>query len=171
VNTNPECEAESWESSFKQLLLLYGHRNWIVVADSAYPAHSNPGIETLFTGGVHTEVVTKVLDAIGASNHVRANVYVDAELKQVAEEAAPGVGALRRNLFQLLAGKNTQELAHEEIIARLDRAGKLFRILILKSTLAIPYSSVFLELDCGYWSEEAEERLRRIQAKETAGAL
>jgi hypothetical protein len=58
-------------------------------------------------------------------------------------------------MIRQLAGNNTHELAHEEIIARLDRAGKLFRILILKSTLAIPYSSVFLELDCGYWSEEA----------------
>jgi hypothetical protein len=74
-------------------------------------------------------------------------------------------------MTQLLAGKNTRELTHEEIIARLDRAGKLFRILILKSTLAIPYSSVFLELDCGYWSEEAEERLRRVQPDKTATSL
>jgi hypothetical protein len=124
----------------------------------------------VFTGGDHTEVLRKVLDAIGASIHVRTNVYIDAELKQVAEEDAPGVTALRKELIRLLAGKNTRELAHEEIIARLDRAGNLFRILILKSTLAIPYSSVFLELDCGYWSEEAEERLRGVKATETAGA-
>ena len=171
MNTNPERESESWESSLKRLLPLYGHRNWIVIADSAYPAQSNPGIETVFTGGEHTEVLKKVLEAIGASIHVRTNVYIDAELKQLAEEDAPGVSALRTEMIRRLAGKNTHELAHEEIIARLDRAGKLFRILILKSTLAIPYSSVFLELDCGYWSAEAEERLRRSQAKEAAGAL
>ncbi len=170
MNTDPIQEAESWESSFRRLLQLYGHRNWIVVADSAYPAQANPGIETVFTGDDHTEVLKKVLDAIGVSIHVRTNVYVDAELKQVAEEDAPGVIALRKEITRLLAGENTCELAHEEIIARLDRAGKLFRILILKSTLAIPYSSVFLELDCGYWSAEAEERLRRVQATEIAGA-
>jgi L-fucose mutarotase/ribose pyranase (RbsD/FucU family) len=171
VNTNPGRESESWESRFNDLLRMYGHRNWIVVADSAYPAQSNPGIETVFTGGDHTEVLRKVLDAIGASVHVRTNVYLDSELKQVAEEDAPGVSALRKEMTQLLAGKNTRELTHEEIIARLDRAGKLFRILILKSTLAIPYSSVFLELDCGYWSEEAEERLRRVQPDKTATSL
>lgn len=170
MNTNPVREAESWESRFKRLLPLYGHRNWIVVADSAYPAQSNPGIETVFTGRDHTEVLRKVLDAIGASIHVRTNVYVDAELKHVAEQDAPGVTALRKEMTRLLAGKNTRELAHDEIIARLDGAGKLFRILILKSTLAIPYSSVFLELDCGYWSEEAEDRLRRVQATGTGGA-
>lgn len=171
MNTNPEHEAESWESSFKRLLPLYGHRNWIVVADAAYPAQSNPGIETLFTAGDHTEVLREVLEAIDASKHVRAHAYLDAELNQVAEEDAPGVSALRDKLIRLLAGKNTHELAHEEIIARLDRAGKLFRILILKSALAIPYSSVFLELDCGYWSQEAEERLRRVQTTEIAAAL
>jgi L-fucose mutarotase/ribose pyranase (RbsD/FucU family) len=159
----------SWEIRFKSLLPLYGHRNWIVVADAAYPAQSNPSIETLFTGCDHTEVLKKVLDAIGASSHVRASVYVDAELKLVADEDAPGVGALRNEMTRLLAGKNTRELAHEEIIARLDQAGRLFRILILKSTLAIPYTSVFLELGCGYWSEEAEKHLRVVQAKETAG--
>jgi hypothetical protein len=88
----------------------------------------------------------------------------------VAEEDAPGVSVLRNELKRLLAGKNTRELAHEEILVRLDMAGKLFRILILKSTLAIPYSSVFLELDCGYWSEEAEDRLRRVQTTKTARA-
>jgi L-fucose mutarotase/ribose pyranase (RbsD/FucU family) len=118
-------------------LQIYGHRNWIVVADLAYPAESNPGIETVFTGGGHTEVLKKVLDAIAESFHVRTNVYLDAELKQVAEEDAPGVSALRKEMIRLLAGNNTHELAHEEIIARLGRAGKLFRILILKSTLAI----------------------------------
>jgi hypothetical protein len=42
----------------------------------------------------------------------------------------------------------------------LDEAGKTFNVLILKTNLTLPYTSVFLELDCGYWSEEAEQRLR-----------
>ena len=125
----------------------------------------------MFTGGEHTEVLKKVLHAIGVSTHVRSNVYIDAELKHVAEEDAPGVSAIRMEVMRLLTGKNMRELAHEEIIAGLERAGKLFRILILKSTLAIPYTSVFLELDCGYWSQEAEERLRRVQRNKTTEAL
>jgi L-fucose mutarotase/ribose pyranase (RbsD/FucU family) len=171
VNTNPDRESETWESRFERLLPLFGHRNWIVIADAAYPAQSNTGIETIFTGADHTQALAKVLDAIGASSHVRANVYLDAELKLVAEGDAPGVTALRNKIAGILAGKNTREIAHEEIITRLDQAGSLFRILILKSTLAIPYSSVFLELDCGYWSEQAEKSLRSVLATETAGAL
>ena len=170
VNTILNRESESWEFRLERLLPLFGHRNWIVVADAAYPAQSKPGIETIFTGRDHTEVLGRVLDAINASRHVRANIYLDAELKLVAEADAPGINALRSEMTRKLAGKNTLELAHEQIIDRLDKAGSLFRILILKSTLAIPYTSVFLELDCGYWSHEAENRLRSAQAKETAGA-
>lgn len=165
MNPNLHRESESWKTRFERLLPLLGHRNWIVVADAAYPAQSNPGIETMFTGDDHAEVLSKILAAMGASGHLRAHAYVDAELKFVAEQDAPGVSAIREKLTRLLAGENTRELAHEEIIARLDQAGKLFRILILKSTLAIPYTSVFLELDCGYWSQEGEKRLRDRQAQ------
>jgi len=167
VNSNRVRVSESWESRFERRLPVFGHRNWIVVADAAYPVQANPGIETLLTGGDHTEVLKKVLDAIRAAGHVRANIYFDAELKLVPEEDAPGVSALRDQMALLLAGRNTRELAHEQIIARLDQAARLFRILILKSTLALPYTSVFLELDCGYWSEEAEKRLRSRQSKLT----
>jgi hypothetical protein len=167
----PYRAIESWQSRFNSVLPLYGHRNWIVVADAAYPAQSNPGIETLATGGDHLEVLRNVLDAVGASRHVRANVYVDAELEFVEEEDAPGVSALRHEMRRMLANNHTQEMAHEQIISRLDQAGALFRVLILKSTLAIPYSSVFLELDCGYWSEQAEKRLRGAEAKEIATSL
>ena len=171
MNTEPDREVELWKGRLNCLLPLYGHRNWIVVADAAYPAQSNRGIETLATGGEHLEVLRIVLDAVGASSHVRANVYVDAELKFVEEKDAPGVSTLRHEMRRMLANSHTQELAHERIISRLDQAGTLFRVLILKSTLAIPYSSVFLELDCEYWSERAEKRLRGVEAKEIAASL
>jgi L-fucose mutarotase/ribose pyranase (RbsD/FucU family) len=163
VTTDRDREIESWKSRFEHLLPVYGHRNWIVVADAAYPAQSNPGIETLFTGADHIELLEEVLGAIDSSRHVRPIIYLDAELKLVTDDDAPGVNALRERLAQSLAGKKTHEVAHEQIIARLDEAGKLFRVLILKSTLAIPYTSVFLELDCGYWSEQAEKRLRATE--------
>jgi hypothetical protein len=31
--------------------------------------------------------------------------------------------------------------------------------------MLIPYTSVFFELDCGYWNAEAEERLREAIMK------
>ncbi len=153
--TNPQ-----WEHQLHTLLPLFGHRNWIVVADSAYPAQSKPGIETIVSGAGHLEVARKVLDAIAASKHVRANLYLDEELDYVAEADAPGVTAYRNSLHAL-AGTAAQKLLHEQIIARLDQSAQVFRILIIKTVMTIPYTSVFFELNCGYWSDDVEQRLRR----------
>jgi hypothetical protein len=85
---------------------------------------------------------------------------MDAELERVSEGDAPGVTDLREAIDRVLSGHNMRILPHEQIIAKLDQNAKLFKIAIFKSTLAIPYTSVFLELDCGYWNDKAEKRLR-----------
>ena len=112
------------------------------------------------TDADHPLVLKATLDAVNNSKHVRASIYFDAELKSVSEQDAPGIVGFRKKLMDLIAPRDTHVLPHEQIIAKLDESGKLFRILVLKSTVAIPYTSVFFELDCGYWSREAEERLR-----------
>jgi L-fucose mutarotase/ribose pyranase (RbsD/FucU family) len=153
-----------WERQLRALLLAFGHRNWIVVADSAYPAQSKPGIETTVSGAGHIEVARKVLDAIAASKHVRANIYLDQELQFVAEKDAPGVSRFRTQLADMLKTANATTMPHEQIIARLDQTAQVFRMLIIKTKLAIPYTSIFFELDCGYWTPEAEQRLRQAMA-------
>ncbi|HUA98707.1 MAG TPA: RbsD/FucU domain-containing protein [Terracidiphilus sp.] len=150
-----------WEQQLSALLPVFGHRNWVVVADSAYPAQSKPGIETIATGEGQMEAVIKVWGAIAGCKHVRANVYADREIAFVEEADAPGIGAYRDGLKGALEGARPRYIPHEEIIAKLDRAAEVFRILIVKTAMTIPYTSVFFELDCGYWSAEAEERLRR----------
>jgi L-fucose mutarotase/ribose pyranase (RbsD/FucU family) len=152
--------APDWECRLTALLPLFGHRNWIVVADAAYPAQSNAGIETILTGAEQLQVIRTVLDAIAASKHVRANIYLDRELEFLHEKDATGVASYRQQLVALLDGLELLRLPHEQIIAMLDQSAQLFRILIIKTELAIPYTSVFFELDCGYWNAEAEERLR-----------
>jgi L-fucose mutarotase/ribose pyranase (RbsD/FucU family) len=156
TSTSPD-----WKSELSNLLPLFGHRNWIVVADSAYPAQSKPGIETIAAGEDQMRVVRKVLDAITACNHIRANVYADKELAFVAENDAPGITEYRRQLDAALYGARVNRIPHEQIIQKLDQSAQVFRILIVKSDMTIPYTSVFFELDCGYWNAEAEERLRQ----------
>lgn len=156
-----EPDHHAWELELRRRLPLFGHRNWIVVVDAAYPAQSNPGIETIVTCAEQVEVVSKVARALAACQHVRANVYTDAELAIVAESDAPGVTAYKQHLASLLSGCANQQLPHDEIIAKLDQCARLFRVLILKTNLTIPYTSVFFELDCGYWTAEAEQRLRQ----------
>ena len=150
-----------WQRKLAAELPVLGHRNWIVIADSAYPAQSRPGIETIATGADQIDVVKAALKAVDDATHVRANVYLDAEMKYVAEQDAPGIDAYRKHLAALLKNRAVNLVPHEELIAKLDEAAKTFRILILKTTLTLPYTSVFLQLDCGYWSPQAEQRLRR----------
>ncbi|HUT30999.1 MAG TPA: RbsD/FucU domain-containing protein [Sedimentisphaerales bacterium] len=162
--------ANHWQSKVNDELPVLGHRNWIVIADSAYPAQSRPGIETIATGADQIAVVEAVLRAVDKATHVRANVYLDAEMKYVAEQDAPGIDAYRRRLALLLDKREAKSIPHEELIAKLDEAAKTFRILILKTNLTLPYTSVFLQLDCGYWSPQAEQRLRQaIREAEKSG--
>ena len=78
--------------------------------------------------------------------------------------------SLRDEIDRLLKVRRICELEHEQIISRLDKSASLFRIVILKSTLTIPYTSIFFELKCGYWSEDAERRFRHSLAHEGAAA-
>ncbi len=160
MSEEPEVKQPEWSPHLAALLPLYGHRNWIVVADAAYPAQSRPGIETIAVAESQPETVTSVLAAIDASPHIRPIIHLDAELDFVRESDAPGVAEYRQQIGKILSGRAVQRLPHEKIIARLDQAAHLFRVLIIKTSITIPYTSVFFELDCGYWNADAEQRLR-----------
>jgi L-fucose mutarotase/ribose pyranase (RbsD/FucU family) len=149
-----------WEHQLAVRLPQFGHRNWIVVADAAYPAQSSPGVKTIVAGAGQVQVLHKVLDAIVATKHIRANVYLDYELHFVPEKDAPGVERYKQELDALLAHSTVFRLPHEQIIQKLDQSARIFKILIIKTEMLIPYTSVFFELDCSYWNAEAEERLR-----------
>ncbi len=139
---------------------LLGHRNWILIVDSAYPLQSSPGVETVETNASQLDVVQAVLDTVNHSIQVRPDIFMDAELPFVSDQDAPGVSAYRMQIASLLRPYKIQSLPHEQIIARIDQAGKTFHILVLKTTMTIPYTSVFIQLNCRYWSDDAEARLR-----------
>jgi len=142
----------SWKELLARRLPELGHRNWIGVVDSAYPLQTAPGVEMAWTGADH----------FVAAPHIRGIVHLDAELARLPEAHAPAAPAFRERLQTELRGVETIALPHEELIAKLDAAGKLFRVLLLKSSLTLPYTSVFLQLECGYWSAQAEQALRAV---------
>jgi hypothetical protein len=153
-----------WQSRLGQMMPLLGHRNWIMIVDSAYPLQSSAGVETLETNADQMEVIRKVLGAIDSSIHVRPIVYMDAELPFVTEKDAPGVTKYREEIKTALAGRPITSLPHEQIIAKVDDVGKTFHIVILKTTMTVPYTSVFLQLNCKYWSDDAEAQLRKAMS-------
>jgi hypothetical protein len=152
--------AAAWQEPVTELIPAYGHRNWIVIADAAYPAQSRSGIQTIVTDADQLEVSSFVLAKLAGCRHVRPAIYLDAELPMVEDADAPGIDKYRQQLKEMLAGRKITSLPHERIIDRLDKAGEKFSVLILKTNMALPYTSIFLQLECGYWSDDAEKRLR-----------
>ena len=160
VATGEASRSNRLQDILSKKLPVLGHRNWVVIADMAYPAQSSPGIETVYVGGDHVSAIREALHAIEKAPHVRPVVYLDKELQFVAEDDAPGISRLRADLTGLMDKKVTHELKHEEIISKLDEAGKSFKLLVIKTDCTLPYTSVFVRLECGYWSDAAEKKLR-----------
>lgn len=156
----PHGAQPEWKSRVAESLPLLGHRNWILIVDSAYPLQTSPGVETIETNANQVDVVRSVLGTVHNSIHVRPVIYMDSELPFVSETDAPGVSTYRTQIKSLLSHYKIQSLLHEKIIEDIDEAGKTFHILVLKTNMTIPYTSVFIRLDCKYWTEEEENNLR-----------
>src|SRR5271170_7320996 len=91
-----------WKAKVVESMPLLGHRNWILIVDSAYPLQSSPGVDTIETHSGQLDVLAFVLDAINHSVHVRPDIFMDTELPFVPEQDAPGVSAYRTKVADLL---------------------------------------------------------------------
>jgi hypothetical protein len=160
LHAAPADAPAGWRAKVAETMPLLGHRNWILIVDSAYPLQASDGIETIETNASQSQVIRYVLAAIDRSIHVRPLIYMDAELPYVPEQDAPGATAYRYEIKQLFRDFPIEQLPHERIISTVDETSKQFHILVLKTNMAIPYTSVFIRLDCKYWSADAEARMR-----------
>jgi hypothetical protein len=149
-----------WKNKVDAAMPLLGHRNWIAIVDSAYPLQSSPGVETFETNAAMIDVVQSVLGTIEHSTHVRPEIYMDSELPSVPEQDAPGVTDYRTQIAKVLTGHTVESMLHEKIITGIGQTSNQFHVLVLKTNMAIPYTSVFIRLDSKYWSADAEKRLR-----------
>jgi hypothetical protein len=154
----------NWRDRVTDAMPLLGHRNWILIVDSAYPLQSGPGIKTIETDSSQFEVLRHVLAVMDRSIHVRPVITMDAELPFVPEDDAPGVSRYRTEISDVLHNYPVDSLPHDRVIANIEEAAKHFNILVLKTNMTIPYTSVFIRLDCKYWSADAEERMRARMA-------
>lgn len=153
-----------WKAVVQERLPLYGHRNWIVVADSAFPVYAAPGIETIAVKDDLPSVLKYVAGAIASSGHVRATVFLDKELQFIEEHDYPGVSELKQQITGTFAREQVSSIPHTEVMSKIDEAGKTLRILFIKTTGKIPYTSVYMRLDCGYMSDEVERKIRTAMA-------
>lgn len=150
----------NWRKELNETLPLLGHRNWVLVVDKAYPLQSAAGIQTVYADEDLLDVLKLVLKEFKRLKHVKPIVYTDKELLFMRDDLCKGVDSFKSNLTQLLSKQSVQVIPHDEIFSKLDAAAKLFNILVIKTDCLMPYTSVFMELDCGYWSADKEKSLR-----------
>jgi len=154
-----------WKEKFNEQLPLLGHRNWILIVDKAYPMQSANGITTINTKKDIPEVLKVVLDSIKREKHTRPGIYTDKELTFMDDKLCSGVEKFQEDLKNTLSGYNVNSILHDEVFSKLDKASKLFNVLVLKTECLMPYTSVFLELNCGYWPDDKEKELRDKMTK------
>lgn len=149
----------------EDLLPALGHRNWIQIADMAFPSLASPGVQTIVADEELLPVLDFVLEALSEQPHIRPIIWLDAELDFVREEWAPGIIQFRQELSERLQGLSVNKLPHEQLIAKLSEASKQFQVVVIKTRTCLPYTSVFIELDCAYWDENRERLLRSAMVR------
>lgn len=148
-----------WQHQLDSMLPLLGHRNWIIVVDKAFPTQTS-NMQVINTNDSLLSVIKYTLGEINASTHVSPIIYEDKELSFLTENEVPGIDTYKASLAELLAGRSAAAILHDSVFTKMDAASRLFKVLVLKTNATIPYSSVYFQLDCKYWSPEKEKQLR-----------
>ena len=154
----------SWQAAVDRQAAQLGYRNWIVIAEASYPAQNRAGLRQVVADVEIPEAVDYVLRALERTENLRPRVYLTRELRSVENDFAPGIEDMRKRINEALHGHEAAELEQQSLMTLLEDAGRSFDVLVIRTRSAMPYASVFLELQPGYWDEASESRLRdRIQ--------
>lgn len=151
---------QPWHNAVKQQIGQLGYRNWIVIAEASFPAQNRPGVHQITATGDVPEVLDYVLKSLEQSENVRPQLYVTRELRSVENDFAPGIDDHRKRVQSAFHGHETTELDQQSLLTLLADANRSFDVLVIRTNTALPYTSVFLELQPAYWDADSEGRLR-----------
>lgn len=154
--------AKPWLETLRYELGYLGARNWVVIGEAAFPVHSRRGLRMIRIDGEIPDVVDAVERVIEEKHHLEPRIYVAAEAASVPHDYAPGIKDYHQDLEEALHGREAVQLDHDRLIAMLNNTREVYRVLIIKTRTALPYTSVFMELGSGYWDAESESALRDV---------
>lgn len=150
----------TWHAAVERQAGQLGYRNWIVIAEASFPAHSRPGTRQVSASDGIPEALDYVLTTLEHTENVRPHIYLTRELRSVENDFAPGIDELRKKIQSSLHGHEPTELEQQSLLTLLEDANRSFDVLVIRTSTALPYSSVFIELQPGYWDVDSETRLR-----------
>ena len=164
----PDRTAPVWAGTVEREVDALGIQNWIIVAESSFPVVTRGGVRTLVVDGEIPQIVDFIVNHLEKSETVTPAFNTARELSFVSNDRAPGIDSLREQLNKSLHGHQVRQMDNRALILLAHRDASKYAILVLKSKTSLPYSSVFIELDSGYWDRESEDRLRQ-EMKEAQG--
>lgn len=153
-------QAPAWAKLTNQEVLKLGNFNWIVVAEPAFSTFNRKGVFTITADATSPEVLNQVFATLETNGHVDAKLYISKESRFLSEDQTPGIRAFRKNRDKALNEREVRALEHGTLEILLADANKKYKILVIKTNTMLPYSSVFIELESGYWDGESETALR-----------
>jgi hypothetical protein len=85
----------------------------------------------------------------------------------VQEDDYPGVADIRDEIARTFDQTRLSSIPHAQVLSDIHEVGKTFRILLIKTNSTIPYTSVYMRLDCGYMTDEVDHQIRNSVASAT----
>ncbi len=156
----------AWKVAVANQIGQLGYRNWIVIAEASFPAQNRVGVRQVTTDVEIPEALDYVLRTLEQTQHVRPQLYLTRELRALENNFTPGVDEHRKRLRSALHANETTEIEQQSLLTLLEDANRSFDVLVIRTPTALPYTSVFLELQPGYWDAESEARLRARISRE-----
>ena len=142
-------------------LLQQGARNWVVIADPTYPIPAGAGAYTMAVQSGAADTFREVLDLLETQASLTPRIWVCNEMEVLTDSLAPGITQYKHEIDPLLSGRFCYRLDEKIISAQLADASQKYRILYIKTRTQLPYSTIAIELDSGYWDPDAEAEVRK----------
>ncbi|MEK7951218.1 hypothetical protein [Luteolibacter soli] len=149
-----------WRDELSMRASQLGYRNWIVIAEASFPGYNRPGLRQINANEEIPVVVDEVLKTLERTEHVTPRIYTARELDSLENDYAPGIDDFRKNLKQSMHAHETTELEQQSLLTLMEDTNKTFEVLVIRTNTALPYTSVFMELQPGYWNADSESALR-----------
>lgn len=168
ASTRREELARAREASLEQLrtqlapeLARLGARNWIVIADPTFPVLAGAGVVVLPVEANSADTFREVLDQLELQAALVPRIWLSRELTAIPENRAPGIRHYLRDMKNLIRGRFHYYIDQRIIDMQLAQAAASYRVLYIKTNTHLPYSSIAIELDSGYWNSDAEAEIRQ----------
>ena len=159
--SGPDQTPPLWAGIVEREVDALGIQNWIIVAESSSPVVSGLGVRTLVLDGEIPQIVDCIVNLLAKSETVTPSFNTALELSFVSNDRVPGIDYLREQHNEALHEHQVRQMDNRSLTLLAHSDASKYAIMVLKSKTALPSSSVFIELDSGYWDRESEDRLRQ----------